>query len=680
MDLKKTSSEMKDCFTSALVQDIDDMFKYPDVSPRVGDEYQAEIPSLQTSASPGSPFPDSSNFDGGLPIPVMWVSKQSKNSIEEGNCSPLPRSQVEPWDVTEHSLFLLGLYIFGKNLALVKRFVGSKSTGDVLSYYYGKFYRTRDYLKWSEGRKSNNKRWIRGIKIFTGWRLQELVSRLSFYLSDERQKMLIEASRMVGEDKITMEEYVFTLKDWVGNDMLVDAIAIGKGKRDLTGTGMEPLKATQSVRTRPDIPAGKDFSSLSSVEILEVLTGDSRLSKARSSDLFFEAVWPRLLAKGWQSIQPRDSFSKLSVIFLPPGIVEFSQGLIRGEEYFDSISDILKKVASESKLLELEEEAVQVKEPPADDMIYSPKQQEDKILSKDQRHSFLQRPLSHRNDSMEFMVVDTSLVSENEQMKVREWRSLPVGRKNTNKSRYSASERKVSTNVTDHFSNTACSTEKAHSGANLVDDELLRDSAELIGIFGKPGDLKNIITDEQAELTGQPLNIVASIPEQLSLIACSKRELRHAIGNICTEESFTESSKELSSSSSASSHVEVLKTNHDGVLDENSYRRTGIDLNISHASLGSGCEEEMNTNEMLNNVNLPADRKSYISDISNDPNAADLSSFNGRVDQEQQQLPIENGRRQSTRNRPSARALEAIANGFFDTKKKKRKTMSILYR
>ncbi|KAG9157215.1 hypothetical protein Leryth_004897 [Lithospermum erythrorhizon] len=730
------SNELRGGFTSALIQDIDDMFGYPDVSPRVGHEYQAEIPSLTNSVGLVSQSADSRSFGVGLPIPIMWVSKQSgmeeatnfqvtvtnkyesvetassekgyvnskhedveceaealvlgangcKHSsglsdIQESNCFPLPGSQVELWDITDQSLFLLGLYIFRKNLAQVKRFVGTKTMGDVLSYYYGTFYRSSNYQKWSEGRKSNSKRWIHGIKIFMGWRLQELVSRLSCYLPEERQKLLLEGSRMVGEDKMTIEEYIFTLKDWVGSDVLVEAIAIGKGKRDLTGTGMEPLKATHSVRTRPDIPVGKDFSSLSSVEILEVLTGDSRLSKARSSDLFFEAVWPRLLAKGWQSSQPRDAFSKLSVIYLPPDIKEFSQGLIRGDEYFDSISDILKEVASNPQLLELGEGAVQVKEDPAEDMLISPQEKEVEILSNDHHHSYLQKPHVRRCDSMKFMVVDTSLASEGEETKVRELRSLPIGCINVNKPRSSLSERNYSTNVAECVTEAKSYIEQAYSGTILSVDELPRDSAQLIGMFGKPEGLRNIISDEQSRVVGQPSNIVASFPQQLNLISCSQRDFRHGNGNISTEESLTggiESSKELSSSSSASIHVKVPKTNHHGVSDESSYPRIEIDLNIPHSSLGSEYDDETITSEMQNNVNLSADRKSHmsdiskdISDISKDPNASDILNCDDRVGQQ----PVEYGRRQSTRNRPSARALEAIAYGFFDTKKK-RKTMS----
>jgi hypothetical protein len=38
----------------------------------------------------------------------------------------------------EVGLFLLGLYIFWKNLSLLNMFVGTMSVGDIFLYYYGK--------------------------------------------------------------------------------------------------------------------------------------------------------------------------------------------------------------------------------------------------------------------------------------------------------------------------------------------------------------------------------------------------------------------------------------------------------------------------------------------------------------------------------------------------------------
>lgn len=88
----------------------------------------------------------------------------------------------------------LGLYIFGKNLVAVKKFVNSKEMGDILAFYYGKFYRSDGYRRWSECRKLRSRRSIHGQKIFTGWRQQELLSRLLSHVSQECQSVLLEVS------------------------------------------------------------------------------------------------------------------------------------------------------------------------------------------------------------------------------------------------------------------------------------------------------------------------------------------------------------------------------------------------------------------------------------------------------------------------------------------------------
>lgn len=77
---------------------------------------------------------------------------------------------------------------------------------------------------------------------------------------------------------------MFTIKNAVGLGMLIEAISIGKEKRDLTT--MEPVKANHIVSWHPEIPIGKACSALTSANIIKFLTGDFRLSKARSSDLF----------------------------------------------------------------------------------------------------------------------------------------------------------------------------------------------------------------------------------------------------------------------------------------------------------------------------------------------------------------------------------------------------------
>lgn len=64
--------------------------------------------------------------------------------------------------------------------------------GEILSFYYGKFYRSESHHRWSECRKIRRKKCITGEKIFTGWRQRELLSRLVPHVAEEFQKTLSE--------------------------------------------------------------------------------------------------------------------------------------------------------------------------------------------------------------------------------------------------------------------------------------------------------------------------------------------------------------------------------------------------------------------------------------------------------------------------------------------------------
>ena len=141
-----------------------------------------KIPGLQPVGS------DSMEVDD-LALSVEFKNKLDQ--VERGFC-PLPGCLGESWTDIECDSFLLGLYIFGKNLILVKRFVESKEMGNILSFYHGKFYGSDRYRRWSECRKLRSRRRIYGRKIFKGWRQQELLSRLSSRVSEECQYKLLE--------------------------------------------------------------------------------------------------------------------------------------------------------------------------------------------------------------------------------------------------------------------------------------------------------------------------------------------------------------------------------------------------------------------------------------------------------------------------------------------------------
>lgn len=104
----------------------------------------------------------------------------------------VPGSSVDHWSDIEKDSFLLGLYIFGKNLVLVKKFIGSKQMGNILSFYYGKFYRSCRYIRWAECKRKKSKTGKLGEQLFTGLRQEVLLSRLLPQLSEEDQTILLE--------------------------------------------------------------------------------------------------------------------------------------------------------------------------------------------------------------------------------------------------------------------------------------------------------------------------------------------------------------------------------------------------------------------------------------------------------------------------------------------------------
>lgn len=227
------------------------------------------------------------------------------------------------------------------------------------------------------------------------------------------------------------------MKSTVGIHILVEAVGIGKGKEDLTGLAMDPGKTNQIFQVCPNLPTGKACSSLSSSEILKLLTGGFRLSKARCNDIFWEAVWPRLLARGWHSEQPKNQgyvTSKHYLVFLMPGVKKFSRRkLVKGDHYFDSVSDVLSKVASEPKILELEAEEATVRSCNEDGWVPEVTSDPDDA-SDHQRHCYLKPRVSTCNQNgMKFTVVDTSSVHGGKSSNVRELKYLPVESKITSK-------------------------------------------------------------------------------------------------------------------------------------------------------------------------------------------------------------------------------------------------------
>ncbi|XP_058738884.1 uncharacterized protein LOC131610849 [Vicia villosa] len=472
-------------FLTSDVSDMEDEFGEPEVEPRVGDEFQAELPeyigapyrSQIVKKTGDSEIADNvpESFLFGLPLPLMWThcgfdrscgfesleyvggrkghvicegknvggfsnfKSSCRNDAEDigselGTELEPPRGRYllpellcgQTWTEVEYNSFLLGLYAFGKSLNFLKKFVGTKSMGDILFFYYGKFYKSKGYSRWAQCRKSKTRRCIFGQKIFTGWRQQELLSRLFSHVAKDCQTHLTEISKNFGEGKLPFEEYVFALKNAVGIEVLIAAVGIGKGKHDLTGTALEPPKINHTLPVRHEMPAGKACSSLTSADIMKILKGDFRLSKARSSDLFWEAVWPRLLANGWHSEEPKDNFvsvTKQTLVFLVPGVKKFSRRkLAKGNQYFDSISDVLNKVASDPRLLETE---VQTNEGSSVNENIQNNGNQDGVSNTHQCPLFQSPSSKCKPDLVKFTIVDTSMAHDTDQHKVRQMKSLP---------------------------------------------------------------------------------------------------------------------------------------------------------------------------------------------------------------------------------------------------------------
>jgi hypothetical protein len=80
------------------------------------------------------------------------------------------------------------------------------------------------------------------------------------------------------------------------------------------------------------------------------------LAKSRANDLFQEAIWPRLLAKGWHSEQRGSnndtlSYKSTTTIFIVLEVDEFSSELVNDIHYFNSVNDLLAEVVSHPKLI-----------------------------------------------------------------------------------------------------------------------------------------------------------------------------------------------------------------------------------------------------------------------------------------------------------------------------------------
>ncbi|MCL7041702.1 hypothetical protein MKW94_020698 [Papaver nudicaule] len=725
--------------------------------PRVGYEYQVEIPPFIVESEPlrlmkrlsddGITDNVVDSFLEALPVPFMWINIDTRHdangSLDSTNTRPTKKSSVKEdskikvksedevnfaapgclagsWADLEKEAFLLGLYIFGKNLVKVKRFVESKPMADILSFYYGEFYRSAAHRRWSSSRNKDrrSRRCIQGPKMFKTWRQQKFLSCLLPRISEKCHCTLEEVSKSFEAGSISLEEYVSSLKATIGLSMLIEVFGIGKGKQDLTGLVTDSALNNQKIISHPKIPVGKGWSNLTLDEIVGFLTGDYRLSKARSNDLFWEAVWPRLLARGWQSKQPKNhtgSSSKNPLVFIVPGVKKFSvKKLVKGGLYFDSVADVLNKVASDPSLIELEDEAGKSNIGNQENKWGKKKMKLYNGVGIDhKRRSYLQPQLPERNsDLMKFTVVDTSIESGEDPFLVR---SLPdettdisppesLLSRNENGSEDLADEK----GVVNMSLNCTRGADTSRSLEGITEGEVPSESLQLtVSVSEKEmqftGSIHADVTlhndmDQSISNPGMrstkpikfhfcrrkklsQLNLMSPVIKRQRLTACSEAKA------ICSKDIYSnthglkEEDPHLQLSSSEDMVSEVTQSQD----------------KVCPSSLGTGSPDEdcignsVPQNEkypplMSIDLNLPHVLPDFETDepftkevditqcdsSSKDP----CSTASSVVDGAEQQPPDLVTRRQGSRTRPlTTKALESLACGFLTTKRKPRYSM-----
>lgn len=496
----------------------------------------------------------------------------------------------------------------------------------------------------------------------------------------------------------------------LGTDSLVEAVGIGKGKQDLTGIILDPVRTNPIVPARPEIPAGKACSSLTSEEIIKFLTGDFRLSKAKSNDLFWEAVWPRLLARGWHSEQPKDCVgSKNTLVFLIPGIKKFSRKkLTKGNQYYDSVSDVLNKVASDPRLLVLEGEESKENGGVNDESQWKLGTAGAKMVqngeSDHHRPCYLRpRPPDCHSDFMKFTIVDTSLAQGGAPSKVRELRSLPADAT----SRYRPDRQEGSnsdSSMEESSSSDTFSSSHGKSNQNPSDGKRVRSNKKGTLIEGVTSSVRDhLVTDHRLSLSenghdlgGKCCQLSIDKPsikdtkyqsgqrvrpgEHSSLAAAPKRQrlssCRFVGSSSCSfsiprdaqswegTEHLQPESLETNKEIAAKDRISQEESNGVVLSLERSQPRTLIDLNLHPQDLDAEGPVDMEAEGIQGDFEL---KPMASSEAHLQPHDSPRRESNIVFSDEQQ-----NGRRHSTRNRPpTTKALEALACGYLTARKER---------
>ncbi|KAG5027535.1 hypothetical protein JHK82_023388 [Glycine max] len=616
--------------------DISDVVGALQLDPRVGEEYQVEVPGiikeserLQLLMNPADSevmLDSSLSFAIGLPISVTWIRNEvedsgrernladvdgtvntielvketnfKKNSISESeeelklivfrfvmtggknsgqlgkskNYVLVPGTLSNSWSEADAKSFLLGLFIFGKNFIKIKKFLENKGMGEILSFYYGKFFKSEEYHRWSDCRKIKGRKCIIGQKLLNGQRQHELLSRLIPHVSEESKDTLLQVSQSYVEGRTSVEEYILSIKSIVGLGVLVEAVGIGKEKEDLTSLAVELGKNNRVF----SVPTCKAWASLGPSDIIKYLTGGLRLSKAKSNDLFWEAVWPRLLARGWHSEQPKNQgyvHSKDHLVFLIPGVKKFSRRkLVKGDHYFDSVSDVLSKVVAEPNLLVLEEET---KAGSCND------EEPEKGLNKDDQFDYHRqcylKPQASTTDHIKFMVIDTSLVHGGKSSDLMEFKSAPF--KSVSKVEVNAagitSKGAKHTRKVNHSKDMPDNIDKKLTKFTVIDTSRLYEGKllKVRELTCLPVELENA---SKMTVLSRESKDSSSDEDSSSMVTCDKKNISNTNSQKGISDSDATNQKEANDKpdNNAKKRVESQKNQKTCVTDDNQLKRT----------------------------------------------------------------------------------------------------------
>ncbi|KAJ4906370.1 Uncharacterized protein Rs2_10028 [Raphanus sativus] len=431
-----------------------------------------------------------------------------------------------------------------------------------------------------------------------------------------------------------------------------ECVASGKGKKDLT---LEASKLSNhgggsKVRIRNDLPVA---------DIVKFLKGEYRMSKTRSSDLFWEAVWPRLLARGWHSEQPKDG-PKNSLVFLVPEADKFSRRkMSKGNHYFDSLTDVLNKVALDPTLLHLntdedppgskKEEEIK-NEPPMDieefDDDDDSSQNNSKKKKKKKRYLEPRIKTSKTQEVTMFTIMDTSGMEDG--CRLKELRSLHIETGNSPTSYLSESEDyQLSEESKKKEETTAVSISSVNmdnSGTISLNERLQKNRKR-----GRPRNPKllpnrsSLAEDVKKKPVKKKGTQMRPNPSEADQNVVVMREEHIDTPKLSSTGSSAEDDSSCGRNEGRQGRPEI---------------REDFDLNVSQTSLEG--EEAVITEGMDNSESSRALKQSSIQMDEEMPGEMQVSGP---------------GRRQSTRTRPlTAKALEAFAFGYLgNSEKKKRK-------